>query len=241
LAQIDLKNTTISIRDGYSVGPAPKVNNIANYTTGATTMLVDGITGAVQVGNEFTVTGSTATHKITAHTETTGNTTSITFTPGLTGAVLDNAVITFKPHSIEIKLGEGTLSYDEKRKVEYVLDRGKLDTTRLGDEEGMDIRLDFIWEFITAVSASGVPTPEDALKKRGEASTWVSSSTDLCEPYSVDILIENVPPCTGDYSENITLPDFRYESLAHDAKAGTIAVTGKCNAVEAIIERIAPV
>jgi hypothetical protein len=37
-----------------------------------------------------------------------------------------------------------------------------------------------------------------------------------------------VPQCTGD-QEEIVLEDFRWESLDHDLKAGTISCTGKCN------------
>lgn len=141
--------------------------------------------------------------------------------------------------SLEIKIGEGTLTYDETRNMEYTLDRGLLDTVREGDEAPMDVRFDFTWEFLKAVSTTGAGTPtvEDALKQRGEAAGWVSSSADPCEPYCVDVEIDYVPPCGGELSEIITLPDFRYESLAHDISAGTVSVTGKCNATQAAIVR----
>lgn len=71
------------------------VNNAAGYPAGTTTMTVDGITGAVVTGKWFTVATEGVPHRVTAHTETLGNTTSITFTPPLTAAVLDNAVLAF--------------------------------------------------------------------------------------------------------------------------------------------------
>lgn len=71
------------------------VNNASGYAAGISTVTVDGITGAVLTGKWFTVAGDMIPHRVTAHTETLGNTTSITFTPALGAAVVDNAVITF--------------------------------------------------------------------------------------------------------------------------------------------------
>jgi hypothetical protein len=242
LSQIDIKHTKMYIQDGYNgpVGSTPAVNNAAGYAIGATTMVVDGIPGIVEVGDTFSLAGDPTIYRITAHVETTGHTTSITFTPGLVDAATDNEVIDLLPHKLEIKIGNGTLTYNERRKMEYVMNRGLIDTVREGDEQTMEIRLDYMWEFLRAVSGAGTPTFEDALKRRGEAANWISSSADKCEPYSVDLVIEYDPPCTGVDIENIVLPEFRWESLSHDPKAGTVAVTGQCKAKEAIITRYAP-
>jgi hypothetical protein len=97
--------------------------------------------------------------------------------------------------------------------------------------------LDFIWEFITAVSGSGTPTVEDVFKQRGEAAGWKSSSSDPCEPFAIDVMIEHIPPCAGSQVEVLLFPDFRYESLNHDLRAAVVAVTGKCNAKQAIVSR----
>jgi len=242
MAKIDLKFATLYIRDGYAQDDtAGAVNNALGYAANATTMTVDGFTDAVVTGDYFVMAADPdqTRHKITSHTETLGATTSITFTPGLAAAVLDNAVINLLPHEIEVKIGEGTLTYDEKRNMEYTLDRGRLDTVREGDEVPMEIKLDFTWEFIRAVTGSGTPTVEEALKKIGEASAWESSSDDACEPYAVDLQLEYIPDCAADGYETFLFPDFRWESLAHDAKAGTVSVTGKCNATQATITRVA--
>lgn len=240
MAQFDLKHATIRIKDGYAgPGGTPLVNNVAGYAIGATTMIVNGYVGAVAIGDLFTLVGHDGPYKITAHSETTSNTTSITFTPALTDAVVDDAVIAMQPHELEVNIGEGTLTYSEKRKIKYVLNRGRLDTVRQEDEEPVDVRIDFMWEFIRAVSGSGTPTVEDALKNRGEAATWISSSADPCEPFALDIEVEYIPPCTGEYREIITLNDYRYESLDHDTKAGTLSTSGKCNITEATVVRAA--
>ena len=142
------------------------------------------------------------------------------------------------PNSIEVKIGEGNLTYSEKVERIYELDRGKLDTVRDGDEQPVDVSFDFQWEYITTLSSATVPTLEDALKRVGAASGWVSTDTDACAPYAVDIQIEYVPNCqpTGN-SETITLADFRYEELNHDLRNASIACTGKCNVTEATAVR----
>lgn len=244
MAQIDLKYANIYIRDGYAATDSTgSVNNALGYAAGATTMTVDGLTGAVVTGDTFILDGdATRTrHSITSHTETLGNTTSITFTPGLTSAVVDNDTFTIQPHEISVKIGEGNLTYEETRKMQYVLDRGVLDTVREGDQEPVSVKMDFTWEFLRAVSGSGTPTVEEALKKTGEALSWESSSTDACEPYAVDIQVEYIPPCGGDGYETILLQDFRWESLNHDMKAGTVSVSGKCNITQATVVRTAGV
>lgn len=157
-------------------------------------------------------------------------------------AVIDlkNATIKIKgagvSEEIEVKLGNGNLTYDEKVIREYIKDRGLLDTVRDGDEEPMDVRIDAQWEKLTGgAGPSGTPTVEDALKQRGPASDWESTSADECEPYCVDIEIVNAPPCGEAGEETILLPEFRYESINHDMRGGTLAIVGKCNAKEATV------
>jgi hypothetical protein len=138
---------------------------------------------------------------------------------------------------IDVKIGQGNLTYDEKRTMQYIMDRGNLDDVREGDDVPMDVRVDATWEKITAASGDSVPTVEDAMKHRGLAADWDSSAVDPCQPFAVDVVILDVPPCGSEDSETIILPDFRYESVAHDLKAGTLAFSGKCNAKEAIPTR----
>jgi hypothetical protein len=235
MAQIELRNATVRLLDGYSAAAA--VDNGAGYPAGTTTMTIeDAPAGAIPLLASFHVVGSEIRYIVT--TRSGGPpTTSITFTPALDSAVVDEAVITFDGRALEVKVGEGNLTYDEKRTMEYTLDRGNLDTVREGDQVPMDVKFDFIWEFLTASSGDD-PTIEDVLKHRGEAADWVSSSSDACEPFAVDIEVEHIPPCGGEEVEAIRLPDFRQESLAHDLRAGTVAATGKCNAAVAIDTRV---
>ena len=151
---------------------------------------------------------------------------------------LKNTTIKIKDgasHSITVVLGEGNLTYEEKRNMEYVKDRGLLDTVREGDEEPVDVRLDATWEYLTG--SGGTPTVEDAMKRRGAAATWTSTSADSCEPYAVDIEITNAPPCGASDQEVITIQDFRYESVSHDMKAATLSFAGKANVKQATVVR----
>lgn len=247
-AQIDLKNATVYLKDGYDGATGAKVgaiNNGAGYAAGTTVLTVDGFTAAVTTGDIVTVAGSKASgtnrltrHKITAHTESTGATVSITVTPALSASVLDNAVITVQPHQLEVTVGEGNMQYTEKKSREYKKDRGRLNTVKDGDEEPVEVRLDFDWEFLYADSGA-TPSVEDVLKNRGEASTWVTSSSDTCEPFAVDIEIWYNPPCTGEKDEIYLLSDYRYEQLDHNIKDGQVSMTGKCNVTEASVSRLA--
>jgi len=156
---------------------------------------------------------------------------------------LKRAIIKIKDGSspvntLEVKVGEGNLTFNETRNMEYTLDRGTLDEVREGDQVPVDVSLDFIWEYLKGQTGSNTPTIEDALKKRGEAADWTSSDSDACRPYAVDLEITYSPsPVTCGDMEIILLQDFRWEGLNHDLRAGSVAVTGKCNITEATVTR----
>jgi hypothetical protein len=208
------------------------------YAVGTTTMIVDGITGQVVTGDYFTVAGRYTRYRITGHSETLGNTTSITFTPGLVTATDDDASVDMHANFLQIRIGDGNLTYSEKKPRVYTKDRGTLDTVRNGDEEPLEVKLDATWTFLKA-STGDPPTLEDVLKNRGEASTWLTSSADPCEPYCIDIVVEYTPPCDDEEMEIYRFDDFRYEEIGHDFKQGQLACSGKCNIEEATVTRVA--
>lgn len=150
------------------------------------------------------------------------------------------------PQSIEVVIGEGNLTYSEKRNIQYIKNKGALDTTREGDEEPVDVKMDFRWEYLTGSTSTGsYPSVEEAFKGTGAAKDWVSSdSDDPCAPYAVNVVVEydpttNAPAGCDEDKETITLQDFRWESLEHDIKQAQVSVTGKCNITEATIVRTA--
>lgn len=233
MAQIDIKNCNVFIRDGYAGpgGAGGLINLMAGYMAGATSIATDGFVGAVAVGDTFQIAGETpdTVHTVVTHSETSMNTTLITFTPALAGVVADDAVITILPHQITVRIGEGNMMWTEKRPVVYVKDRGLLDTVRLGDQEPVEVKMDATWVFLTS-NGSEPPTIENALKKTGAAANWISSSLDPCEPYAVNIVVVYIPPCTT-VGELYVMHDYRYEDIGHDLKKGDLAMSGKCNVI----------
>jgi len=244
-ARIELRDCTIRIKDGLSGTAA--VNDMAGLSMGATDADIDTVSTnmetntVVPVGARFTVAGETVptVHTVTARTPSdgTGPVTNIVFTPAIgAGTIADNAVITFLPQQIEVTVGEGNLTYTESKEYTYDLDRGNLDTVREGNEVPMEVSLEFVYDHVVT-GTSEVVSVVDALKGRNGADEWVSASSDLCEPYCVDIEVEHNVPC-GNVEDEITVfPEFRYDSLEFDFSAATIACTGRCNATEPEIER----
>lgn len=237
MARIQLRDSTIFIRDGLSGAAA--VNDAA-ASAGDATLAVDAVvlntttTDQVPVGARFTVAGETGTpiHTVTGRTPGSGTTTDLNITPVLaTGGVADDAVITFLPQQIEIKVGEGDITWKESRELLYDLDRDRLDTVRLGKDIPLEIDLNFTFEYVTTESGKAI-TPYDAIKQRGEASEWVSSSSDLCEPYAVNIFIIRDVACGTDQDEDYLFQDFRQDDLDFSIKDASIGVKGRCNVTE---------
>lgn len=212
------------------------VNHTGTYSAGASTIRVTGFSGAVVDGDYFTIGSGLTLYTVSSHSETLSNTTSIVFTPTLAATATTGDAVTIEPHQIEITIGDGNCTYDEKRTFKYIRNRGQLDTVRQDQDEPVDVSIDATWEFLRAPSGDP-PTIEDALKNRGVASGWESSSDDSCEPYAVDIEIDYDPPCTGEQFERILIEDFRYESINHDLKMGVLAIKGKANVTEATVTR----
>lgn len=190
-------------------------------------------------GNVASLTGGGAASAVQTHAG--GSTWNLTFTPALAtadGIPADSAVMMFTGRTLEIKIGDGNAEYTENRAFLYDLDRGELDTVRQDADVPMDVSIDFVWEFLTAISGAETPTISDVLHRRGPAASWKSAaSDDTCAPFCIDIEIEYAPPCGGANTEFITLPEFRWESLPHSLTDAQVSMTGKCNSTEALISR----
>lgn len=143
---------------------------------------------------------------------------------------------------VEVRVGEGNLTYSERRNIDLDKDRGKLARLREGEQEPLDVSFQFLWEYLRSDGAEP-PTLEEALKKQGPAASWVSAATDpLSEgvdasaPYSVHIQIVRDSPCG--LLEQTVLVEFNWTELAHDSKNGTIDCKGLCNRVVSTSERL---
>jgi hypothetical protein len=91
----------MQLNDTNKVKATGAVNNSAGYATGASTLVVDGITGLITVGtfckiyNTNALTGEMSIHQVTAQSASSGNTIGITIVPALIRPVSDNSIITF--------------------------------------------------------------------------------------------------------------------------------------------------
>ena len=242
MARIELRDCHIRLKDGLAGTCVVEEAVPAQHDTDMdvnTVSLNTEATTLIPVGARFMhPADATTVHTVTARVPVDiGPTTNITFTPALSAtppSQLD--VLTFQPQELDIKIGEGNLNYTEAREMEYLLDRGDLDTVREGDQQPLDVSLEFVYEHVTSGTDEDI-TPPDALKRINDAEEWVSSSDDPCEPYCVDIEIFHEVPCGADQDETTLLPDFRYESLEFNISDSTIAVSGKCNSKVATVTR----
>jgi len=245
MARIELRNVTVYIQDGLS-GTATLS---ANGTLNDTTLDIDNIvlntedTDLVPIGARLYLDGSTvnAVHSVTARDPvSTSPTTCVTITPILGAGTYNSGnsenAITFINQRIAVGIGEGNITFTEAKEYEYLRDRGDLNTVREGDEQPVEVSLEFEYEYVRASSGQDV-TPVDAIKRINGAAEWVSSSSDACEPFAVDILLKHCVPCGSDEDEDLLLPDFRWEGLDYDLQAATIAVSGRCNVSSATVTR----
>lgn len=197
-------------------------------------------TDLVPVGARFTIATETGTpiHTVTARDNNAADaaTLRVAITPAIASAVSDADAITFLPQRIEVSIGDGDLTWNEQRELIYDLDRDQLDTVRLGEDQPLEVELAFTFEYVTTESGQQI-TPVDALKRIGEASEWVSSSSDLCEPYAVDLYVVHCVPCGTDQDQDFLFQDFRYESLEYSIQDASIAVSGRCNVTDVVTTR----
>ena len=141
------------------------------------------------------------------------------------------------PNEIEITVGEGNLTWSVKNPLEYRKNRGQLGSVRAADEEPVEVTIEAEFDNVISHGTEAV-TVTEALTKTGAASAWLTTSSDACEPYCVNLIVEFEPECDdGTYAERITFPDFRPDNRDYDVEAGQISIPGKCNVTDVTVER----
>ena len=232
MAKIQLRDSKIYLQDGLAGTAA--VNDASGVAAADTTATIDAValnttvTTTVPIGARLTFDSDATIYTVTAVTGA-APTTAITFTPAkASGTAADDSVITFLPQRLLIKIGEGDMSWTESREFIYDRDRDVLDTVRQGQDQPVSVDLAFTFEYVTA-STANPPTPVDCLNRVGPAAAWVSSATDLCEPYAIDLIVVHCVPCGTDEDQELLFPDFRYESLDYSISDASISVSGQCN------------
>ena len=165
MARIELRDCTVRFKDGLNgaaIGTTPTENDLTLALTSV--VLPDSAdTDLVPVGARFTLFGETVQtiHLVASRVPiSTSPTTSVTFTPKLgagTYTTEEQKTLHFLPQQIEIKVGDGNITYTENRTYEYMLDRGDLDTVREGDQVPLDVRLECTYEHIKRVPRKRFP------------------------------------------------------------------------------------
>jgi len=247
MARIQLRDTKLFLQDGLAANDAaiatdnqqsPALSGGETTITFATQAnLNTETTDQVPIGARLRLPTDDQTYTVSARTPSTGTTTSVTIEPAVTAAESDLADITWLPQRLEIQVGEGEISWSETREYIYDRDRDLLDTVRQGQDQPMSVDIAFTFEYVTASTSAAAPTPVDAIKRTGLASEWVSSDADPCAPYAVDVVVQHCVPCGADEDQEITLPDFRFESLDYSVNDAAISVSGQCNATDALTVR----
>lgn len=203
------------------------VGSTLTFTVTATTETGDDTTGLTFTPAIATATGVPSNDAVITFE---AKPATLTFTPALTtaaGIPAAEAVVTILGRCLSVKIGDGNLTWDEVDNYEYEMDRGTIDAVTQMDDEPVSVNLDAVYEFVTAITSSGTPTPEDVLKNRGEASGWVTAGADACEVFAVDLEVDYAPPCNLDH-EITTFPEFRWDRVSHDIGQARLSVTGRC-------------
>lgn len=247
MARIQLRDTTVFLQDGLSgtasindASPADLSGVVTLDVNGATVSLNTDTTDLIPIGARFTAAGETASpiHTVTARTPSgAGPTTNIVFTPALASDISSTAVLTFLPQQIEIRIGDGDLSWTEAREVLYDLDRDILDDVRLGPEQPLELNAAFVFEWAATGSGEAI-SPIDAIKRINDAEEWVSSDTDQCRPYAIDVIVDHVVPCGTNQDQRFSFEDFRWDSLEYSIQDAAITLTGRCNRTDALVARL---
>jgi hypothetical protein len=123
-----------------------------------------------------------------------------------------------------LKIGTGKISWTEAKSYEYDLERGKLDPAGLGtategDDTPMSVSFDAVVEYYLGLT-------DTATTKNPREFLNVDGDTTQCYPLTVDIAVY-VTECQYGRAGNFYIADFRWESLAYDPAAGTLAVSGQ--------------
>ena len=147
---------------------------------------------------------------------------------------LKNGVLKIKDggsNSLTIPVEEGNVSFTVRDEAGVVTNRGSLSGFTTPLEEPLEISFGIKFEEWQGKAASGAaPSPVDALKQWGNASTWASTTS--CGPFTVDLEFTISKPCTaaGEEDEVLTFADFHADEVGFEEgeEYNLITVRGKC-------------
>jgi hypothetical protein len=171
----------------------------------------------------------------------------ITFLPAIaTGSVpADDAVITWYPRRFEFEPEGGDFEWNEGANPIVRKPRGVIAGLRQGEEQELTITTSFSFSWMgtettTLEGATDDKTPYEILYKEGWASDWLPSSHGSpCEPFTIDLVIEDRPQCGSEQAEVFVFPQFAFDEIGPSIASGIVSLSGLCVAKKPIITRTA--
>lgn len=169
----------------------------------------------------------------------------VTFTPAIASGSVpsDDDVITWYPRRLEFEVETGDFEWTEGQNPIIRKPRGVIAGLRQGEDQEMSVTSSFSFSWMRAESTAvegGVEdkTPYECLHQIGFASDWLPSSHGSpCEPYTVDIVIEDRPDCGSEQAEVYVFPQFAFEEISPSVSNGEVSFNGLCVAKRPIITR----
>lgn len=132
------------------------------------------------------------------------------------------------PKTLTLSLDEGNMKFTVKKPSFTIMNRGKIDSRKTGDESPTDVSFgvkvqQWSYEYVN----SGLSL-YDALNGTGGAADagWISA--DECGPFSVDIEFRMKNPCNPSQYEVLIFRKYHAESVSfsENAEANTLEVSG---------------
>jgi hypothetical protein len=217
---------------------------LASITAGDVTVAGDGphtVTMAVTFANIATNTLTTVATSLTGGAQTAvvavvqdgTDTWDVTFTPAIaTGFVpADDAVITWLPQRVEIvPEGTGTGNWTEAKDPQIKFSRELIDGVTAGPEVPLQFNTTMVLDWFRA-SSGGALTPYEAINKLGEAVDWLTSAGvrtggSFCEPFCVDVVMVDSPPCGSEQAEVTIIRSFYDTALSPSLEDSQIDLSG---------------
>lgn len=142
------------------------------------------------------------------------------------------------PKSLVVPIEDGNLRFNVRRPAKVIMNRGRVAGLAEGNEEPMNASFSAKfeeWRGRTLTAYATIPSVPDAMRRKGNASAWVSTLD--CGPYCVDIQFDLANPCEAsglDQTERLVLPDFHCDDVAFEEgdNADMTTYSGICAALE---------
>ena len=142
------------------------------------------------------------------------------------------------PKTLVVPIEDGNLRFNVRRPAKVIMNRGRVAGLAEGNEEPMNASFSAKfeeWRGRTLTAFATIPSVPDAVRRKGNASAWVSTLD--CGPYCVDLRFDLTNPCEAsgiDQTERLVFPDWHCDDVGFEEgdNADMLSFTGICAALE---------